>query len=345
MTDKDFSPSVPLVHLPPPDWDHLFYPQRDYKYFRKQMASPLSGDFFNPTLAAWMADAAMLAYGRSGADVIPSVSFAAYFKAAGLDLRTFGDWGEDAKGTQAFFGFNQEFAVLSFRGTEKKDPADIVADLNVRPVPLDDGDTASSVSGYVSSCALPAPPQESQSSDNHVTVHSGFQFALKTVWSEVYQELLEYRSRFRQSPIFFTGHSLGAALATLAITKFDGRNSVLITFGSPRVGNKAFCEQVQTAADAGIYRFVNHRDLVTAIPPKDHFYDHTRGMMCIDQEGGVHAVSDTESDCIPLTLEAALQVVAEAAAAYAVGANPPSALVDHSPSRYCYFLWRMAQNA
>ncbi len=65
-------------------------------------------------------------------------------------------------------------------------------------------------------------------------VHCGFQEALDTVWSDL-AELLRGWTR----PLFFTGHSLGAALATLAAARHGGP-SQLYTYGSPAVGDEDF---------------------------------------------------------------------------------------------------------
>ena len=95
-------------------------------------------------------------------------------------------------------------------------------------------------------------------------VHSGVQAALDLVWEQVAAELLRLTG-----PIFFTGHSLGAALATLAAARaFQDsrlpRPAALYTFGSPRVGDAEFATNL-----AGLhhYRIVNDRDIVTHVPP------------------------------------------------------------------------------
>jgi hypothetical protein len=64
-------------------------------------------------------------------------------------------------------------------------------------------------------------------------------------------------------PLFYTGHSLGAALATLAAGRFPPR--ALYTFGSPRVGDGEFAT---TLEGVPTFRLVNNRDLVTGVPRK-----------------------------------------------------------------------------
>lgn len=90
-----------------------------------------------------------------------------------------------------------------------------------------------------------------------IGVHLGFQRALDSVWDEVEGELARLTC-----PVFYTGHSLGGALATLAASRRAPRATY--TFGSPRVGNRAFARSM---ADARIYRVVDAIDLVASVPP------------------------------------------------------------------------------
>ncbi|WP_270406219.1 lipase family protein [Paenibacillus timonensis] len=85
--------------------------------------------------------------------------------------------------------------------------------------------------------------------------------------------------------LYITGHSLGAALATLCamdIAANSNRVPILFTFGSPRVGDPdfvhAFAQQVPNS-----YRIHNEFDAVTHVPPtifklpkqeKTYYYRH-----------------------------------------------------------------------
>jgi hypothetical protein len=75
------------------------------------------------------------------------------------------------------------------------------------------------------------------------------------------------RDRLQASPnlkFWFTGHSLGAALATLAAYDF-GNVQALYTYGSPRVGNLGFARAF-SRSDVPHYRVVHHHDIVTQVP-------------------------------------------------------------------------------
>lgn len=75
----------------------------------------------------------------------------------------------------------------------------------------------------------------------------------------------------QDTQIYVAGHSLGAALATLAalhinkLVKAQGLNAPvhLYTFASPRVGDKTFASHF-SQIDA--YRIINSEDLIQSIP-------------------------------------------------------------------------------
>ena len=95
--------------------------------------------------------------------------------------------------------------------------------------------------------------------------HTGFQEGIDLVWEE-----LEAKVRALQQetnlPLVSTGHSLGAALATICHARLgDMATSELYTFGSPRVFDKAGARGFRYQRPL-VYRFVNHTDLVTRIP-------------------------------------------------------------------------------
>lgn len=73
-----------------------------------------------------------------------------------------------------------------------------------------------------------------------------------------------------ESEVFVAGHSLGAALATLAAAHVNylshfSQPPTLYTFASPRVGNKQFSQYVENQLKAS-YRVINSEDIIAAIP-------------------------------------------------------------------------------
>lgn len=99
-----------------------------------------------------------------------------------------------------------------------------------------------------------------------VRVHSGFLKEIDKLWGSISSDLERHAGNI---PIWVTGHSLGAAMATLAGMKHPFEE--VITFGEPRVGvnvGQAFQAKNHT-------RYVNGDDPVTRVPPEAIFgYDH-----------------------------------------------------------------------
>src|SRR5262245_15805078 len=91
---------------PPQLWRSVFYPLPGYPYFEKPPAFGSSRKIgeLNLLKAAWTADAAMLSYGKSGPDPIPTMQFAKILDGAGfLHFDLLGDWSAGSKGTQGYF--------------------------------------------------------------------------------------------------------------------------------------------------------------------------------------------------------------------------------------------------
>jgi hypothetical protein len=143
------------------------------------------------------------------------------------------------RSTQAFLAASDSYAVLGFRGTESDDPADLKVDADIRLSPFENG----------------------------ARVHRGFLSALDEVWTEVDDALEEIAAR--GPPIWYTGHSLGAALATLAAAR--RKPDALYTFGSPRVGDDGFARLLDTVP---IQRLVNCSDMATTVPGRFMSYRH-----------------------------------------------------------------------
>jgi len=130
-------------------------------------------------------------------------------------------------------------------------------------------------------------------------VHGGFLRALDSIWDSVAPELERLTV-----PLFITGHSLGGALATLASVR--RRAAAVYTFGSPRVGDKAFAALCDGLP---ICRVVDDRDTVATVPPAWFGFQHF-GAPLVLREGGVE---EPEGDD---------------------GAGPPKFLADHAPINY-----------
>jgi triacylglycerol lipase len=107
-------------------------------------------------------------------------------------------------------------------------------------------------------------------------VHRGFSQALDSVWGQVKRTIEQFQTQGQT--LWFTGHSLGAALATLAVSRLvlaeDKPVGGLYTYGSPRVGDRVFAQNFNNQFKDQSFRFVNHKDIVTRLPPRQAGYSH-----------------------------------------------------------------------
>jgi hypothetical protein len=87
------------------------------------------------------------------------------------------------------------------------------------------------------------------------SVHRGYREAILDIAHEV-KGVLHAPKR----PLYFTGHSLGGALATLASTLPPGPTATY-TFGAPRVGNAAFAASLRH-----VFRIVHADDIAPKYP-------------------------------------------------------------------------------
>ena len=226
----------------------LFGPKDDYPYFEHADAFPFRPEAsrFDLVNAWWMAELSLLAYVRDQKLVQGHL-----LRAGFPEVQFF-----DRDGTQAFVAHNDAFLAVAFRGTERDELEDVVTDLSFWP-------TESEYGGRV---------------------HKGFKVALDRVWPELSEYLLQMQGigGGRRSN-WFTGHSLGGALAALAARRFGPVRSVT-TFGAPRVGNMRFRRHYPIQA----FRFVNNNDIVPLLPPW-FFYKHIGRLKYIDSH---HRIQD-----------------------------------------------------
>lgn len=146
---------------------------------------------------------------------------------------------------------DKQVGVVVFRGTDADDPTDIGTDADLLLKPWGRGGS----------------------------VHTGFANDLDTIAPG-----LDDAVQSLGVPVLFTGHSLGAALATLAASVFKPtlNSTALYTFGSPRVGDSAF---VATIGGVNVYRYRDCCDVVTRIPPPELGYAHVSLPHYIDHNG------------------------------------------------------------
>ena len=286
--------------------DNLAPPYKDYEYFKDcdQLPFRYQANIFDLVNAWWLIEASTLVYAES--DFV----IEKFQKNAGFtEVKFFED-----KITQCFVASNDKFAVVAFRGSEARlrdgdsDPghifADWLANFNFLPEEWDQGGN----------------------------VHRGFKAALLEVWTD----LEDYISGLQQNnlKIWITGHSLGAALATLAADRY-GNVQGLYTFGSPRVGDQDFKNDFNVNA----YRFVNNSDIVTKVPPSS-MYCHVGELRYIDSEGTIHDNSnrwEKWSDEIQGKFKNVFNALGQSKKGFTEVLLEP--IVDHVPTLYAIHIW------
>jgi len=278
----------------------LFAANTDYEYFLDAEGQPFRFDAvtFQSVNAWWLAEASLLVYVRD------QVFVSQKLKKAGLPNTRF----FEKKGTQSFVSHNDNFAIVCFRGTEVDEIQDMLDDLDL-PL-IKNGDRGK--------------------------VHKGFKKALNRVWSEIEQYIQEITAASDgRMNVWFTGHSLGAALATLAADRYPTAQGVY-TFGSPRVGNRRFCQAYQPT----VYRFVNNNDMVTMVPPTVG-YRHIGLVKYIDDQGYIY---DNPKRWVQLKSRIAghlghLEDVLQSRKSGDFTAIPVDNLNDHAPIYYAVKVW------
>jgi hypothetical protein len=210
--------------------------QKAQEYFKAQsnlLTPPIYRAAYSDRTAWIMASMAHLAYDRFEDSRIARKLFIAKLQSGGFQLiKTFYSKETD---TQAFLAKSMDgYAVLAFRGTEISKRQDLKIDAQAMRVSVLDG-----------------------------RIHAGFRIAYDSVAKEIENSVLKL-----DVPLYITGHSLGAALATVATQRLEHHLKIremiaaCYTFGSPRVGDSHYDMEFKSP----IYRVVNSTDIVTVIP-------------------------------------------------------------------------------
>jgi hypothetical protein len=149
----------------------------------------------------------------------------------------------------------RKLAVVAFRGTDSDDPTDIFDDCEVMQIEWAPGGK----------------------------VHMGFARAL----GRIQEELLRAIDAL-DCTTFYTGHSLGAAMATLLASIRKPKQ--LVTIGCPRVGNEDF---LATLAGVKSSRYVDCCDMIPRVPPElGGLYRHLGAPLYIAENRTLHLDPD-----------------------------------------------------
>ena len=148
------------------------------------------------------------------------------------------------EGAEAYRFMNKHDFIIACRGTQPKQWNDIKADAEAWPI------VAETVG----------------------RVHKGFKKEVDKLWPKI-EEDLEREQADRN--VWFTGHSLGAGMATICASRCKGENKCinpkeLHTYGTPRVGWPSYINHIPFTH----YRWRNNNDIVTRVPMRWMGYKH-----------------------------------------------------------------------
>ncbi|CAM9188112.1 unnamed protein product [Discosporangium mesarthrocarpum] len=104
----------------------------------------------------------------------------------------------------------------------------------------------------------------------HGRVHRGQYEAVETVWGKMVPAIKELQAENPDIPIFVCGHSLGAALATIATSRLVLDEGITVRAVYPVGGPRVFHEDYASRFDAVFknrhFRLVNNNDIVPRFP-------------------------------------------------------------------------------
>lgn len=243
-------------------WDAVLQPGKATAFFDVISHTKFEVDApaFSKINASWLAELCRLIYRQGGDEVTgakPPTRQQVLDNVNLEEVRFFNEGDTEAALVKTKSSSEVQFAALVLRGTN--DLMDWVT--NLRAIPH----------GWA----------------GHGDVHKGFADGIKLVWEDISKSLDDNVPP--NFPLYITGHSLGAALATLAASLRPPR--ALYTFGSPRVGDRDFGK---TLSGVRVFRVVNNRDVVTTVPPPLPLH-HVGELHYITHDGGILTSPDDDT--------------------------------------------------
>jgi len=130
------------------------------------------------------------------------------------------------------------------------------------------------------------------------SVHKGFYNAEQGIISKMLTEVKSLKAKFPSYTVVVTGHSLGAAVATLTALDFLDAGITplrMFHFGSPRVGNTAFANYA-SAKIVDRNRNTHHKDMVPHCPMHERF-THISGEWYEDDSGLKQCLGLEDESC------------------------------------------------
>jgi len=290
--------------------NELKLPHLTYSYFSKASTHPFEhqASTFSLTNAAWLTDLSYLVYADQD-------FFTQKVKDAGFTGEpVFIGFDSSDESTQCAIVHNADMLVVIFRGTEfspkriKHVILDLTADLKAEGI------------------AVP---------ELNGNIHAGFFSEVEKNYDEIAESIKKIHTN---QAIWFTGHSMGGALAIITAQLLAHRQQQSIngiyTIGCPRVGDANFVEHFQIP----LYCLINNQDPVPRIPTQGYSPDNRATIndyqpmgeiRYFDSEGKLHDIDKNSTQAKEFL-------------------NPGSTFLatflpnmfDHAPYRYSQNIWK-----
>jgi len=223
-----------------------------------------------------------------------------------------GDWGVkcrhvSVKGTEGHVAAGKAMMIVAFRGTETN-PGDIATDARFKQT------------------RWAGPGQ----------VHEGFSQALDRAWNDTVSAIGAISQPGHT--LWFTGHSLGGALAVLAAMRWTTESrkpavTAVYTIGQPKVGDGEFSGAFDRALGKRTFRYVNNRDPVPRVPIVG--YKDVGKVFRFDDRGRLESRSGFWLRTVTEVFTSGTKVMAAL----------KSAVGDHAAAKYVEHLKRAAESA
>jgi triacylglycerol lipase len=155
------------------------------------------------------------------------------FKLTKLKL---GDRGPLERKASYIVASGRDATFVMFAGTDPLKPQDLITDIDLNPLSID--------------------------------LHHGFRDAVLKVQREIEAAIID--NGVAGQPLFFTGHSMGGALALISAQlalKARLRATAVYTFGGPRAGGQDFFDGYDPDLGDRTFRLVYGEDIVAKVPP------------------------------------------------------------------------------
>ena len=128
-------------------------------------------------------------------------------------------------------------------------------------------------------------------------VHKGFYESVQSVITDVLEEVKRLRELYPSYKIVATGHSLGAALATLTAVDLIEANipTQIFNFGSPRIFDEDCAKEVSALVENRV-RVTHYKDIVPHTPLERMQFMHISGEWYEDNKGNIIPCESYEDD-------------------------------------------------